>query len=127
MIGWTNVLKEWPLVNLSYNVTPTSMIAGFRTSSGELMRWGMIPPWAKEFDSKYSTFNARIETVVDKPTFRNAWKKSQHCLIPMAGYYEWCGEKSRKQPYYITDLNTGGSLQQGFMSFGTTINYLALC
>jgi len=77
------------------------------------MRWGIIPPWSKEFGSKYATFNARIETVANKPTFRNAWNKSQRCLIPMAGYYEWCGDKGNKQPFYITDRDTGGLVVAG--------------
>jgi len=77
------------------------------------MRWGMIPSWSKSFDSKYATFNARIETVDEKPTFRNALKNAQRCLIPMAGYYEWSGAKGSKQPFYITDRETGGMVVAG--------------
>jgi putative SOS response-associated peptidase YedK len=113
MIGWANALEQWPNVDLSYNVAPTRQIAAFRNQTGEAMRWGMIPPWAKQFDSKFATFNARIETVADKPTFGNAWLKSQRCLIPMAGYYEWCGDKGNKQPLCITDLNAGGLVVAG--------------
>jgi len=87
MIGWAERLKEWPTVKHSYNVTPTTQVAAFRSTAGESMRWGMIPSWSKSFDSKYATFNARVETVAEKPTFRNAWNNSQRCLIPMAGYY----------------------------------------
>ena len=113
MIGWAERLKEWPMVDQSYNVAPTTLIAAFRGDIGEAMRWGMIPSWSKSFDSKYATFNARIETVDTKPTFRNAWNNLQRCLIPMAGYYEWVGEKGDKQPVYITDPNTGGIVTAG--------------
>ncbi len=107
MHGWDSVLKDWPDHSLSYNRAPTSEVAAFRGETGELMRWGMIPSWSKEFKSNFATFNARVETVAEKPTFRNAWAKSHRCLIPMAGYYEWRGEKGSKQPVYITDRNSG--------------------
>jgi len=113
MIGWTNVLQDWPEHSPSYNRAPTTQVAAFRSPQGESMRWGMIPHWANNFDSKFATFNARIETVADKPTFRNAWKNQQRCLIPMAGYYEWIGSKGNKQPMYITDRNTGGLVTAG--------------
>lgn len=105
--GWTDTLVNWPNQSDNYNVAPTTQITAFPSNSGELMRWGMIAHWSKEFDSKFATFNARIETVEDKPTFRNAWKKSQRCLIPMTGYFEWKGEKGDKQPFYITNRDEG--------------------
>jgi len=105
--GWADTLVNWPEQSDSFNVAPTTQITAFRGDSGELMRWGMIAHWSKEFDSKFATFNARIETVEGKPTFRNAWKKSQRCLIPMTGYYEWKGQKGDKQPFYITDRDAG--------------------
>jgi putative SOS response-associated peptidase YedK len=113
MIGWAEALKVWPSHQFSYNRAPTTKVAAFRRDSGELMRWGMIPSWSKEFSSSYSTFNARIETVADKPTFKHAWANSQRCLIPMAGYYEWKGEKGNKQPFYITDRDAGGLVVAG--------------
>lgn len=118
----------------SFNVTPTSNIAAFAKADihldsgsrtlgaihfprlvGKPMRWGMIPQWSKTFDSKYATFNARIETIAEKPTFRSAWKRQQRCLIPMAGYYEWQVAKKTglKQPFYITDKNIGGLVAAG--------------
>lgn len=107
MHGWAEALKEWPIIEPSFNVAPSSMIASFRTRRGEAMRWGMVPPWAQTFDSKFATFNARIETVDEKSTFKNAWNQSQRCLIPMAGYYEWSGLKDNKTPFYISDQNQG--------------------
>ena len=65
------------------------------------MRWGLIPHWSKEISTKYATFNARAETITTKPTYRDAWKNSQRCLIPALGYYEWKQEESHKQPYFV--------------------------
>ena len=113
MHGWADSLEQWPDMEQRYNVAPTSNIAAFRSGVGEPMRWGLIPNWADSFESTYSTFNARIETVNEKPTFRDAWKKSQRCLIPMAGYYEWKGEKGNKQAYYVTDRLAGGLVAAG--------------
>jgi len=65
-----------------------------------IMRWGLIPFWAKDEKIGYKLINARAETVFDKPT----WKKpvlKQRCLVPTNGFYEWKKEEDGKQPYYI--------------------------
>ena len=120
MLGWAEMLDEWPDVGLSFNVAPSSTIAAFYRSSsgriqGQAMRWGLIPAWSKSFDSKYATFNARAETVEQKPSFRSAWKHQQRCLIPMAGYYEWQKDNTdnTKQPFYVSDPNVGGLVAAG--------------
>ena len=103
---WAEMLKDWPEeAEISYNIAPTQMIPAFTAEQGMAMRWGMIPPWSKQADSKYATFNARSESVSEKPAFRNAWNKSQTCLIPASGYYEWQGEKGNKTPIYIHTTN----------------------
>ncbi|MEO0368226.1 MAG: SOS response-associated peptidase, partial [Pseudomonadota bacterium] len=116
MHGWSDLLGEWSQdmlgVTPSYNVSPTATIAAFSCDQGQVgeplaMRWGMIPSWSKSFESKYATFNARIETAASKPTFRTAWREQRRCLIPMAGYYEWQQTQDGKQPFYITDKNAG--------------------
>ena len=126
MHGWIDVLGEWSPeaigVRPSYNVAPSRLVAGFPIKYSEVtppiaMRWGMVPQWANAFESRYATFNARTESVAEKPTFRNAWKNQQRCIIPMAGYYEWQmigrqtdelkGAKPTKQPLYITDPEQG--------------------
>ena len=89
-----------------YNITPTTMIdvvvpheAGRDLVS---MRWGLIPSWWKKTAKETpSTFNARAETVAEKPMFRAAFKRSR-CLIPASGYYEWKATPTGKQPYYIS-------------------------
>ena len=98
---FNELLKIWPDVEPGYNIAPGSTIAAFRAPAGKAMRWGLVPHWSKQFDSEFSTFNARLETAAEKPAFRDAWHQSQRCLIPMLGYYEWQGPKGSKQPYFI--------------------------
>ncbi|MTD92520.1 SOS response-associated peptidase [Corynebacterium hiratae] len=90
-----------------YNIAPTQPIAIVRvaeeTARVEPARWGLIPHWKKDLDGP-PLFNARAETVAQKPSFRDAFK-AQRCVIPLDGYYEWkAGEdkKAKKQPYYVT-------------------------
>ena len=111
--GWDALFAKWPDTALRYNLAPGEPITAFRSNHGETMRWGLIPTWAKEFESSYPTFDAQIETIESKASFKSAWKKSQRCLIPIAGYYEWKGEKGNKQPYYVTDRFSGGLVVAG--------------
>ena len=64
-------------------------------------RWGLIPSWAKDPSIGSKMFNARAETVSEKPSFKNAFKKSR-CLIVADGFYEWqkCGKV--KKPFYFS-------------------------
>ena len=89
-----------------YNLAPTQTIPIVRReASGRHVlraRWGLIPSWAKDMNGGYSTFNARAETVAEKPSFRAAFRH-RRCLIPADGYYEWQavpGMKA-KQPFFI--------------------------
>jgi putative SOS response-associated peptidase YedK len=50
--------------------------------------FGLIPPWARDTKIARSTYNARSETVAEKPSFRHAWRQRQFCLVPMRGFYE---------------------------------------
>lgn len=103
---WSDLLEDWPEdAELGYNIAPTQMIPAFNAEHGLAMRWGIVPPWSKEPSTKYATFNARSESVADKPAFRHAWNKSQTCLIPAVGYYEWQGTKGNKQPFFIRPEN----------------------
>jgi putative SOS response-associated peptidase YedK len=67
------------------------------------MRWGLIPSWWQKplKDMKLATFNARAETLAEKPMFRAAFK-SNRCLIPASGYCEWHDTPDGKQPCYFT-------------------------
>ncbi|WP_214110808.1 SOS response-associated peptidase [Acrocarpospora catenulata] len=66
-----------------------------------VLRWGLVPSWAKDPSIGSKMINARVETVADKPAFRRAFA-SRRCLLPADGYYEWMPtEQKRKQPYFI--------------------------
>jgi putative SOS response-associated peptidase YedK len=102
MLDWSALLGDWPQsVSESHNIAPGQIVAAFSSDGGAAMRWGLIPSWAGEVSGKYSTFNARMESITNKPTFRHAWANSQRCLIPALGYYEWRKESAAKQPYFI--------------------------
>src|SRR6202034_2665812 len=87
-----------------YNVAPTQPIPVIRQNPKEpirqlsLMRWGLIPSWAKDSSGAASMINARSETASTKPAFRDAMK-SRRCLIPADGFYEWMRTGKPKQPY----------------------------
>ena len=102
MHGWTDILSDWPCgVQLGFNIAPTLLIPSFTVNGGEAMRWGLLPSWVQQVNSSYSTFNARLKTVAEKPAFRHAWKTRQRCMIPALGYYEWCNTEGGKQPYFV--------------------------
>lgn len=86
-----------------YNISPTQdalVCRVRRDGERELlhMRWGLIPFWAKDESLAARTINARVETVDQKPSFREAFK-ARRCLIPCNGWYEWRTEAGGKQPY----------------------------
>jgi len=87
-----------------YNIAPTQPIAIVRLEHGErrfaLVRWGFIPSWVKDPKTVSPMFNARGETVMDKPAYRAAMRR-RRCLIPADGFYEWRRVGSRSQPYYV--------------------------
>ena len=70
-----------------------------------MMRWGLIPSWAKDRKIARTTFNARAEGIDTKPAFRGAWKAGRRCLVVADGYYEW--READKQPFAIALGNRG--------------------
>jgi putative SOS response-associated peptidase YedK len=77
-----------------WNKPPTApMLVAIRSVDGKrlpkMMKWGLIPRWAKDEKIQYSTHNARSEEFRNKPAFRDAWKRGQRCLVVTDGYYEW--------------------------------------
>lgn len=87
-----------------YNIAPTQPVAVIRQNPKEpvrelsLMRWGLIPSWAKDPSTAARMINARSETAHIKPAFRDALKL-RRCLIPADGFYEWQKTGKAKQPY----------------------------
>ena len=90
----------------SFNVAPSQNIATIRHESNEIdfLRWGLIPFWAKDISISYKMINARAESISEKVSFKNAYKK-RRCIIPASGYYEWKKELDGKQAYYIKEAN----------------------
>lgn len=86
------------LFTARYNIAPTTPVLAFTGERFNLFRWGLIPSWAKDITMGNRMFNARAETVAEKPSFRNAYKR-RRCLVPANGFYEWRLEDGRKQPY----------------------------
>jgi putative SOS response-associated peptidase YedK len=89
----------------NFNVAPSQEILAIVKREGEnwldKFHWGLVPFWAKDISIGNRMINARAESVAEKPSFRNAFKK-RRCLIPADGFYEWKGEKGQKQPMFIT-------------------------
>ena len=87
----------------SYNIAPTQLVLAV-TNDGqrraELMRWGLVPFWAKDIKIGYRMINAVGETAATKPAFRAAFKK-RRCLILADGFFEWRKDGKEKIPTYI--------------------------
>lgn len=92
----------------SWNIKPTNDIATILDGKDGVRhlapsRWSFIPAWSKTSTLKFPTFNARIESVLEKPTYQHA-AQFQRCIIPASGYYEW---RNHKDPFYFSlDNNT---------------------
>ncbi|MEK6244600.1 MAG: SOS response-associated peptidase [Pseudomonadota bacterium] len=93
-------LSEVPAYQPRYNIAPTAQVLIIRKNEAAMVRWGLVPRWAKDPSIGAKMNNARAETVAEKPSFRDAYRK-RRCLIPASGFYEWKMENGRKQPYYI--------------------------
>jgi putative SOS response-associated peptidase YedK len=99
-------LTRAPELEPRYNIAPTQPVAVLRAPVGaqvreiELLRWGLIPSWAKDPAIGNRMINARSETAEEKPSFRSAMRR-RRCLIPADGFYEWKKTGGRKQPFYI--------------------------
>lgn len=98
-------VEEIPELSPRYNVAPTQAIAVVRELADEgrrceLLRWGLVPSWAKDVSIGNRMINARAETVAEKPAFRTAFRR-RRCLVLADGYFEWKKEGAKKQPYYI--------------------------
>jgi putative SOS response-associated peptidase YedK len=90
-------------ISSRYNIAPSQSILIIKQNEKnqrflDLVKWGLVPSWVKSLDTwKSNLINARVETVDEKPSFRDGFKK-RPCLIPVSGFYEWSKDK---QPYYF--------------------------
>ena len=95
-----------------YNIAPTqAVLAVVRPEHGggrELaaLQWGLVPEWMKEFPEGPPMVNARFETLLQKPSFRNA-TRYRRCLVPANGFYEWTNVAGQKQPHYVFPNDAG--------------------
>lgn len=105
-------IHEWNLygppdfLKVSYNVAPTQSVPIVRSREGKregsIVRWGLIPFFAKGEPPKYSTINARIETFETAASYRAPWRRGQRCIQLATGFYEWhLDAQGRKAPYLI--------------------------
>ena len=96
-------IAQIPPLEPRYNIAPTQLIPSILSAPGgekklQMLRWGLIPSWAKDAKIGAKLINARAETVSEKPSFRAAFKR-RRCLIVADGFYEWQRQEKQKQPY----------------------------
>jgi len=87
-----------------YNIAPTQLVPTILSEGDcrqfQMLRWGLIPSWAKDASMGAKLINARAETVAEKPAFRSAFRR-RRCLVVADGFYEWQPQKGKKQPFYF--------------------------
>jgi putative SOS response-associated peptidase YedK len=100
-----------------YNISPSQQVRVMKLADDSgaarsatvamqmhIQRWGLVPHWAKDVKIGYKMINARSETILEKPSFRTAFKK-RRCLIPADGFYEWKKDgdsnSKAKQPFHF--------------------------
>jgi len=92
-----------------YNIAPTQFVAAIRDNNEQgrelvMLRWGLVPFWAKDPSIGNRMINARAETVAEKPSYRAAFKH-RRCIVLADGFYEWQREGAVKTPYFISLAN----------------------
>ncbi len=89
-----------------YNIAPTQFVAAVRDNNANarelvMLRWGLVPSWARDPAIGNRMINARAETVAEKPSYRNAFKH-RRCVVLADGFYEWKRDGDVKVPYFIS-------------------------
>lgn len=98
--------RPTPNIAANWNAAPTQDLPVVRTDAAarerslDIMRWGLVPFWAKDAKIGYSTFNAKAEGIEGKPAFREAFRR-RRCLVPFDSFYEWKKVGKARQPYAI--------------------------
>lgn len=99
-------LPEAVALTPRYNIAPSQEVAAVRKSPDkknrqlDMLRWGLIPGWARDMKVGYRMINGRAETLAQKPSFRSAFRK-RRCLIAADGFYEWHHAGKSRTPYFI--------------------------
>jgi len=91
-----------------YNIGPgftVPVVVKHSPNHIEMMRWGLIPPWAKDIKIGFKMANARSETITEKPSFKGPFKR-QRCVIPANGFFEWKETAQGRIPQFITIPDT---------------------
>jgi putative SOS response-associated peptidase YedK len=104
IIAYTFRVPVHDRIRRRFNIAPTQEAPVIRATperEAALLRWGLVPFWAKDLAVGNRMINARSEGVESKPAFRAAIQQ-RRCLVPATGFYEWKGDPGRKQPYAIT-------------------------
>ena len=106
VIAYTFTVPVHDRLKKRYNIAPTQQapvvrIAAEGTREMAMLRWGLVPFWARDLSVGTKAINARSETAEEKPSFRNAFRK-RRCVVPAAGFFEWKGEPGKKRAFAIT-------------------------
>ncbi len=107
-----------------YNIAPAQDAAVIRvypdgTGHLDLLRWGLIPSWAKDPAVGSRMMNARSETAHEKPAFRSALK-FRRCVVPANGFYEWRDVGGKKKPLYVKPAGNGVMIFAGLWDLWKT-------
>ncbi len=99
-------LGDLPSLEPRYNIAPTQSVAAIRADDAglrslDMLRWGLVPFWAKDVSIGNRLINARAETVAEKPAFRQAFSR-RRCLVLASGFYEWGETPSGKAPFFVS-------------------------
>lgn len=104
----------------SWNVGPQRQLLGVRYEQGarvmEEFQWGLLPPWATDPSLSNHLINARGETVAEKPSFREAFRR-RPCVLPVDGFYEWAIHGTHKQPHYFTRRDGAPTIFAGLYEY----------
>ena len=104
-------VDERPNLQPRWNIAPTQIAPVVRLGDDgqrhlAMLRWGLVPGWAKDLAFAANAINARAESVAEKPTFKEALRR-RRCLVPADGYYEWMATGKSKQPYRFVAKDGG--------------------
>ena len=104
---------------LSYNISPSQSSPVMIDDMGrhvKMMKWGLIPNWATDASIGSKLINARAETLLEKPSFKNL-VSNQRCIVLSDGYFEWKRSNSRAIPYYVYNPNNNILPMAGLWDF----------